>query len=43
MQIASINNLSFYLQMVKEARKNIVEDKFKNWKESYIKRVMQRL
>jgi queuine tRNA-ribosyltransferase len=43
MQIASINNLSFYLQMVKEARKNIVENQFKSWKESYIKRVMQRL
>ena len=43
MQIASINNLSFYLQMVKEARKNIVENQFKSWKDSYIKRVMQRL
>jgi queuine tRNA-ribosyltransferase len=43
MQIASINNLSFYLQMVKEARKHIVENQFKSWKDSYIKRVMQRL
>jgi queuine tRNA-ribosyltransferase len=43
MQIASINNLSFYLQMVKEARKNIVENQFKSWKDSFIKRVMQRL
>jgi queuine tRNA-ribosyltransferase len=43
MQIASINNLSFYLQMVKEARKNIVANQFKSWKDSFIKRVMQRL
>jgi queuine tRNA-ribosyltransferase len=37
--IASIQNLSFYLWLVKEARRNIVEGNFASWKENILKTV----
>ena len=43
LQIASIHNLAFYLWLVKEARKQILEGNFIPWKKSMIKRVTQRL
>ncbi|HOU30104.1 MAG TPA: tRNA guanosine(34) transglycosylase Tgt, partial [Bacteroidales bacterium] len=42
-QIASINNLSFYLNLVKEARKKIEEGNFSEWKKQIIKKVSSRL
>ncbi len=42
-QIASIHNLAFYLWLVKEARKQILIDNFKTWKESIQRTVMERL
>ena len=41
--IASVNNLSFYLWLVGEARKHIVEGDFSSWKKSMLTQVMQRL
>ncbi|MCH5236214.1 MAG: tRNA guanosine(34) transglycosylase Tgt [Muribaculaceae bacterium] len=43
MQIASIHNLGFYLQLVTEARRHIVAGDFKNWKEEMIIKVTRRL
>jgi queuine tRNA-ribosyltransferase len=42
-QIASIHNLSFYLWLVKEARKQIIEGTFASWKDLMVKKVSQRL
>jgi queuine tRNA-ribosyltransferase len=42
-QIASIHNLAFYLALVGEARKKIVEGNFRKWKESMIKKLSVRL
>ena len=42
-QIASIHNLSFYLWLVTEARKNILEGTFSSWKVEMVKKVQQRL
>ena len=42
-QIASIHNLSFYLWLVGEARKNIIEGTFSSWKAIMVKKVQQRL
>ncbi|TDB63454.1 tRNA guanosine(34) transglycosylase Tgt [Arundinibacter roseus] len=42
-QIASVHNLSFYLWLVKEARRRIMAGDFRMWKEEMIKKVMQRL
>ena len=42
-QIASIHNLTFYLWLVKEARKRIIEGTFVLWKESIVKKISQRL
>lgn len=42
-QIASIHNLAFYLQLVKEARAQIIQGTFKSWKTSMVKRVSARL
>src|SRR5688572_10304417 len=42
-QIASVHNLTFYLWLVKEARKRIIEGTFVLWKESMVKKVSQRL
>lgn len=43
MQIASVHNLAFYLQLVKDARKHIIEGDFKSWKEETVRRVTARL
>ncbi len=43
MQICSIHNLSFYLWLVKEARKHIIEGDFHTWKTMMIERVTRRL
>ncbi len=43
MQIASIHNLAFYLHLVKEARKHIIEGDFASWKKSMVERVTRRL
>jgi len=42
-QIASLHNLRFYLWLVKEARKHILDDTFFQWKESVIPKLMRRL
>ncbi len=42
-QIASVHNLSFYLWLVREARKQIEEGKFAGWKNHMIKNVSRRL
>jgi queuine tRNA-ribosyltransferase len=41
--IASQHNLAFYLWLVGEARKHILEGDFTSWKESMVKRVTQRI
>jgi queuine tRNA-ribosyltransferase len=42
-QIASIHNLTFYLWLVKEARKQIIGGTFVEWKNKMVKKVTQRL
>jgi len=42
-QIASIHNLSFYLWLVKEARKHILDGTFVDWKNLMVKKVTTRL
>ncbi len=42
-QIASIHNLGFYLWLVKEARKHIIDNNFTTWKNSIIKNLANRL
>lgn len=42
-QIASINNLSFYMWLVTEARKQILAETFYDWKKNILNTVMQRL
>ena len=42
-QIASIHNLTFYLWLVKEARKQIIAGCFAQWKKEILKIIMQRL
>jgi queuine tRNA-ribosyltransferase len=42
-QIATIQNLTFYLWLVKEARKKIEEGTFAEWKNKMVKTVSQRL
>ncbi|HEX7017171.1 MAG TPA: tRNA guanosine(34) transglycosylase Tgt [Cyclobacteriaceae bacterium] len=42
-QIASIHNLTFYLWLVKTARRHILEGTFANWKAQVIGKVSQRL
>jgi queuine tRNA-ribosyltransferase len=42
-QIASIHNLTFYLWLVKEARKHIIEGDFTFWKNQMVKIVSRRL
>lgn len=43
MQIASIHNLAFYLWLVGEARKHIIDGTFKSWKTDMVERVTRRL
>lgn len=42
-QIASIHNLSFYLWLVKEARKQILQNTFASWKQTMLKKLVNRL
>lgn len=42
-QIASHHNLAFYLWLVKEARKHIMDDTFKSWKEEMVIKLATRL
>ncbi len=41
--IASLHNLSFYLWLVRESRKHIIEGDFSEWKTKMVKKVSQRL
>lgn len=43
LQIASINNLSLYLWLVKTAQEQIAEGSFLPWKNEMVKKLMQRL
>lgn len=43
MQIASIHNLAFYLWLVGEARRHILEGDFKSWKNEMVERITRRL
>ena len=42
-QIATIHNLSFYLNLVKEARRRILDGTFRSWKDEQVKKLGQRL
>lgn len=42
-QVASIHNLSFYLWLVTEARKHIIEGDFASWKNQMVPKLAQRL
>lgn len=42
-QIASIHNLAFYLNMVKQAREKIMDGTFLSWKEQMVKQLSVRL
>lgn len=42
-QIASLHNLTFYLWLVKEARKRIIDGTFATWKDIMVKKVSTRL
>ncbi len=42
-QIASIHNLTFYLWLVKQARKHILSGDFSTWKDSMVKKIMIKL
>ncbi len=42
-QILSLHNLSFYLWLVRQARKHILEGSFHSWKEKMVKNMQQRL
>lgn len=43
MQIATLQNLSFYLNLVTTAREMILQDKFHSWKESILPNIIRRL
>ena len=43
MELASIHNLSFYLWLVKEARKHILDGTFTTWKSQMVRKVTNRL
>jgi queuine tRNA-ribosyltransferase len=43
MQIATLQNLSFYLWLVGEARKHIIEGDFLSWKNQIVPQLEQRL
>ncbi len=42
-QIATLHNLAFYLWLMKEARKQILQDNFTNWKDQIIPKITARL
>ena len=41
--IASLHNIGFYLWLVREARRHIVEGDFTNWRDSMLPKVTRRL
>ncbi|MBP5289971.1 MAG: queuine tRNA-ribosyltransferase family protein, partial [Paludibacteraceae bacterium] len=43
LEILSIHNLAFYLELVRRARKHIIEGDFKRWKDSVTPQLMERL
>ncbi|MGB9664863.1 MAG: tRNA guanosine(34) transglycosylase Tgt [Ignavibacteria bacterium] len=43
LQLASIHNLRFYLNLMSEARKMILEDKFSEWKKEKVEKISQKL
>lgn len=43
LQIGSIHNLAFYLWLIREARRHILEGDFRSWKEQMIPRLSRRL
>jgi queuine tRNA-ribosyltransferase len=43
LQIASIQNLSFYMYLVKQARQHIINQTFNSWKNEAILQFMKRL
>jgi queuine tRNA-ribosyltransferase len=43
LEIASIHNLAFYLWLVGEARKHIMNGDFREWKNKMVKQVSERL
>ncbi len=43
MQIASIHNIAFYLWLVREARKHILDGTFPAWKASMVEKLMRRI
>lgn len=43
MQIASIHNLAFYIQLTADARRHILADDFTEWKNIMVKQVAERL
>lgn len=43
MQIASLHNLTFYLELVQVAREKIIEGTFSSWKNEVLKKITQRL
>ena len=42
-QILSLHNLNFYLWLIREARKHILEGSFYSWKEKMVKSMQQRI
>jgi len=42
-QIATIHNLAFYMWLVEESRKRIIEGTFYDWKEQMVKKLSIRL
>lgn len=43
LMIASIHNLAFYLDLMKSARKHIIEGDFREWKDERVKKMSNRL
>ena len=43
LEILSIHNLAFYLELVRTARMHIIEGDFKHWKDGVMPQIMQRL
>lgn len=43
LEVLSIHNLAFYLELVTQAREHILAGDFKSWKDALIPRLMQRL
>ena len=43
LQIASVHNLAFYIRLVKEARKHIIDGDFTSWKKSVMPDIQKRI